>query len=889
MKRFPITLAVLLTAGSLLTGRRDASAGGMRPPPLLNPQSYRSPSEEFVLEVDPGSRFGEGAGSYRLTRGKRELWKKRLPFTLAEAAVAEDGTAAGYAYTAGPHGYGELRIVILNPDGSLRLDERAKRESSRFLHVPPNPQVVGQFLDPENDRFVVRIADPDINRGQEEWRPFQLSSGKQLPAYRPATLMPDAELARWVLDARPVRGTPLSLVHWWRYQDGAIGARFTLIGLDGRPVWSLDLPQDYLYPADKQLEDRRQEWMRAHGAILTTEHRREFEVRFVRDGQRVRFSVQPAGEGWKVAEVERRVYQPPPPAPPQPKIPSRQLASLGAVTLRAPADTPQPIRDVSDLAFDGQGRIALLRPEADGSATFMRISQAGQVLGQVRLTALPRGESWRWTGFTWVGGDRFIVTRSNEKAEGGAAAWRVDFATSQARRLTQLAGLSVKRIAGFPDGRFVVLGTASHRYTVEEKVQAYDAAGHLRWSLSSNGADGSSPSRLFSPEDLAVTADGNVVVLDVIQHTLQYFDPSGRYQRTLALKKAWGREPSYPSSLAPDPRGGLVVEDFDGDPPVVRMDSRGKVRAQFQPRFRDGRTFTRYQLAVDPQGRLWTCDGYSALRLDATGRVDRILGSPPVAARLGAIRRVRLDGRGRIYAQAERTGAVHAFDPAGRHLYVCSPGAKQFDEFSGTDLLTVTRDGHVYLGDPSAGGVLHFGPNGRSLAPLSAKGAWKVPHWSVSTYQIRLDRPGRPALRIERRPDRNWLGMMLSHTASLDGRLIVMEGWLTGRVTVSLYSPEGKGLRTFQASSVYGPPDAAALGAGLLVLGAADGCVAYDLQGKPLWKFRPHRPLQGAAWQPFLRGNELLLFDGEQTLLRYRLPRAPKQHGHGVPVAGSAL
>jgi hypothetical protein len=143
----------------------------------------------------------------------------------------------------------------------------------------------------------------------------------------------------------------------------------------------------------------------------------------------------------------------------------------------------------------------------------------------------------------------------------------------------------------------------------------------------------------------------------------------------------------------------------------------------------------------------------------------------------------------------------------------------------------------------------------------------------VDRSEIRLVRAGVPVRQITRRPDRTWLADIDAAAVAPDGRLAVLEGWLSGQVTVSLYSPQGAALGSFQASAVYGVPLEAAFNADLLVLGSERGIVTYDRMGRPRWKFPRGPPLQDGLWQPFLLGRELLLFDGSHTLFRYLLPR----------------
>lgn len=99
--------------------------------PVLNPTPYRSANEAFVLDVDPSEPDGSGSGHCRLTRDGRVVWERQHPFTFFEAAVANDGTVAGVAYSLGldgggyRDGQGDLRLVVHHV---LELNLPARRE-----------------------------------------------------------------------------------------------------------------------------------------------------------------------------------------------------------------------------------------------------------------------------------------------------------------------------------------------------------------------------------------------------------------------------------------------------------------------------------------------------------------------------------------------------------------------------------------------------------------------------------------------------------------------------------------------------------------------------------------------------------------------------------------
>jgi hypothetical protein len=156
--------------------------------PVLQPYSRTSPDGRWTGRVDPSQRDGSGPAQVRCVHVGKDAWSGEKPWTLWDALVTNEGFVAGYAYSQGGQtmvAKGEFHAVILAPDGSVRLDEPHPRESSNFLHTPPNPLALGLFQHAGLKRVVLRITDPDVNRHSEEWWCYHLPEAKQVLRKRP--------------------------------------------------------------------------------------------------------------------------------------------------------------------------------------------------------------------------------------------------------------------------------------------------------------------------------------------------------------------------------------------------------------------------------------------------------------------------------------------------------------------------------------------------------------------------------------------------------------------------------------------------------------------------------------------------------------------------------
>ena len=182
--------------------------------PVINPRTYVSPSGEFVLDVDPSDLYGRGAATYRVSKSGALVWTGNKPFTLYDGGITDTGIFAGFAYTYGIEGYpevrtndvpGEFHVVAVRPDGEIVLQDVVKRTSSRFLHCVPNPLAHGVLVDGPRNRLIVVINDEDVNRRQQQWWTYELSSGKSLSKSRRGPTVPPTSIPK------PTQPQPLDL------------------------------------------------------------------------------------------------------------------------------------------------------------------------------------------------------------------------------------------------------------------------------------------------------------------------------------------------------------------------------------------------------------------------------------------------------------------------------------------------------------------------------------------------------------------------------------------------------------------------------------------------------------------------------------------------------
>lgn len=817
-----------------------------RMPSVLQPRTYVSPSGECTALVNPTNRAGGGPAHYRVKRGQTVLWEGKRPFTLWEADLTDSGTLAGYAYSQGEEGfwgesarrgYGTLDIVIVAPDGTTRLRSSVPRESG-YLHGLPSPWGEGVLASETTDRLFLRTENARRQRDQT-WFVYTLSTGKRLK-----DIVFSEEHAS-ILKAKQVVGTPLFLLHQWLFTDGDpwhTGARFTLVDLNGKSVWSRDLPTDYDIPQDEDAQDALHSEIRREGAILETTKPGQLTLRFVREKQRVTFTVaKDPGGVWRVTEAGREPYIASKPPPVVFTAPTVALTRQGTLTLRSPStQAAHPIREIRNLVAAGPGRLAFLREEKD----LVVVSEQGKVLRTVSLAALAlEPEKDRLSQLLWRNGEQFLIFVEREKeGKHSLHTYPVDAQTKTIGKPLRSEETLLQAAAALPKGGWITLGSIHQRFTITHALVAYDGALKKRWELIVDGyRDSEKPRALLSPESVTVLRDGTVAVLDVIQRTVHLYTEAGHWFKTISLKKAWKRDPNYPSDILATPDGGFLIHDFDTEPSLIWMTKTGKVLAEATPHDLTGQVIEFPQPTISQGGSLWVSDDYCLLQQNQKGRPVHLLGTPPDTRSLTAISDVKIHPDGRILAVDKRTSTAHLFTADGTWRTRYRPQAPQgsFRSFMGMSL--------------------EFGPNNTFLI---------ADEW-FDLRGKRIPSPTRPYRRpLERRPDGQWLDgirMRLSPGAvARDGSLALLDDkW------VCLYTPAREPLRQFPLPDNLGDYPKLAYDGKHVVLTGDKTLVCYTATGAPRWQ----APLPFPEALPFLtdEGQTLCLFDGKRTIYRYAM------------------
>lgn len=841
------------------------------PDPDLDPATYLSSSGKFALWVNPSEPDGSGPATYRLSEGTTVKWTKTLPFTFHKASVTDTGRSIGYGYTQGRTQVRDLDVAIISEKGDVLLEDKHPRTYG-FEHEPPGPYGIGILPDPVSDRWLVSVS-----RGS--WFKYSLEQARFLGEVKQAS---GVECANWIVDEQCIVGTPLILADWWHFSDG-MGVVYALHDRDGKVVWKLEMPSDYELSGSEEEQDKMRDLMQTKGSILRSDQANRFDLRFVRAGQRVTFEVREELGKWQVSEVSRTPYAPPVGKVEKPVklvVAERQLQVIRQVVLPVEGGKKVPELGRIDAFFPlDRGRFAVLR----NGTNLDLIDGRGAKVRTVDLGQVDEGRSHRLAAH--LGGSKFLLITSKSGENGSAHALTVDLSTGDRRDLLDFKCDDVNAITGFPDGSFAALSTEHSKYSSTEHLGYYGPTGKLVW-MNGEAGFGGDDAELLSPEDLASTKAGWILVLDNIRDSLQVYDRSGKLVKFLDLGKVWDKKPSYPVEVIETRDGGYAMNDFGGEPPMYVMGPDGVIRQALLPRYKDGKAVARFDGPVqDSEGALWISDGKALMQVGKDGIVARLIGPEPASSGLSEIGDIHIDAVGTIYALDINSGEVHLFDKDGKRTAVAKPLAKDFDkrplEYA---WLKVARSGDIYVGGGTGEGDLHFSPTGARLGyvdypstfgniPVSAQEPYKrevSPQWRWHGTLL-LDENGKDVARLRRWPDLRWMTDGPSAVAP-DGRLMSFGGpedpmgfRLQAPDRIAFFTPGGLPEGMAPLPKGLGIVASSAFDGALSYFQCEESIVAIDRTGRAIWRFTPKGGIRSIC--PSLGG--LAVFDGEKTITWY--------------------
>lgn len=748
---------------------------------------------------------------------------------------------------------------------------------------PHQPVVWGITGFEESDVGIIHIRQQNLSNLSEWWR-YRLSTGEYLGSLTPSQPASEDRFAPAIAYAQ-LPGKPLVVAHWCVYDPMTIGARISLLNEQGDEIWMTDFPGEY--DGFGRNWDRHRDLVQA-GIVQLAVEGDEFNFTSFSRGSVIRYAVREAGNNWLVEEVGSREFdeesllaRPSPPV-----LGEVDVEFLGRFTLDQ-ANAEPTFEFITGFDIDGDGRFGLTTFDRITNR-FILIDQDGRRIRE--HTLMPGGDEPGLQGLraVWSDSDRWLVYHDG-LGMGRAKAWWFDAKTGLLQELPSLRTGSLQSPVPLQEGGFTALTGSG--WSITSMLTVFDDTGRIRWRVG-----------LRSPKTITVTTDGHIVALESSPSRLLTYTTDSELISTVSLRQILGRNPNYASGLEADTDGGVILHDFDGSPPISRIRRDGDVRAEFHPRFEDGRLFSIGDVRADAHGNLWTSDSYSLLKLNNDGVVALTIGEQPEDRPLREISAMTIGPDGRIYAVNGGNATVHVFTPEGKLDSILRPEPKDFPIEPGTGSVTVSPDGSIFYyptrqyGRDTNRGYLRLDKDGNRMGftgPVLGETSenWLAQPvsghiWAIGDDSFALMDPDHKLIRrIQRRPNHDWLARILGGAMAADGSLAVIAApemyrlmTAPGPVVVCTYDPDGtpvKMISLFEDSEffriAYVPP--------YIVTTESDRLLIYDartdtpprrmslprIEGikRPYWTV--HR-----GWA----ADEVLLRESASLeILRFRLPQ----------------
>lgn len=756
-----IKLWSFVLALTLLCVGRTSHAGLFEEKPL-DPTTYYSATKKFGLKVVPSSRYGEGGAEYTFLERVKIQWNKKLEFTLRDVKITSTGIIAGYSYSKGFHGYANkdsrLSVWLLDRQGKTLYSWSTLRNMPTSLHSPDYPYCQGVMLHEKFANVIFRIYPASETEGGEEWMVISLETFKKKESI--AFGKCKDELPGRFKEVIPIADHPLFLTfneEWISTPSKAtdhvlyartVGTTFRIIDYKGNLVWIDKNPDDINHEMLGCKPEHLSRFRDDNPLLGAGTGPGEFWVLHLKEDEKVTHKIAEDRKievvrreklNWKEAQKKREsdehaatlMYHDAP----------THLSSFQVGTKPEPGSLPEHIEYFDFDKQDNIGCIAF----CDKAYFFYLISQENKVIAwkeldqkdwhKLRPSSLLKctGDKWLLLLSYFEENPRLLVLSSEGEVEREI---KIDFPGGE-------------RMANDENGNIAVLSTAGG------KIRQFNARGKVLWTFDEYfGSSSSGPGALLSPEDIALTPDDELIVLDNIAQKAQYYSLQGKPLRTIDFEETKSGEIDYPTFISVNREGIVHVKESAGKHRIQRYSKEGKWLSSIRMRHKNGKSIGYIRdMRFDNGDNLWISDGV-ACRIAKEGNTTKVLGTLPPKDAIRNISAIDTDSKGNLYVYDDENLAVVSFGPDGKkrswfslppreeedYVLPGSPGWKMFVDSEDLINFSIANDSYV-----------RFNSSGKEVDHKTSRGE---KHWGISNRAIVLrDNKGQEILQIRKGND----------------------------------------------------------------------------------------------------------------------------------------
>lgn len=235
------------------------------------------------------------------------------------------------------------------------------------------------------------------------------------------------------------------------------------------------------------------------------------------------------------------------------------------------------------------------------------------------------------------------------------------------------------------------------------------------------GEKGSEAGQFHEPRGVAVDAEGNVIVADAANHRIQktvigttsFLERPGVPVMQFGSHGTGDGQFDMPTGVAVDGEGNILVVDTLNHR-IQKFDSKGKFLAAWGKRGSgEGMLFMPTYVAIDPRGRIYVADsGNNRIQIfDAQGKYLSSIGSVGKdAGHFAEPKGIALDAKGNLWVVDRRNHRLQAFAPDGRSIGTFGKQGPGKGEFNFPEDLAFDSSGRLFVTDGMNGRIQVFKP-----------------------------------------------------------------------------------------------------------------------------------------------------------------------------------
>ena len=253
----------------------------------------------------------------------------------------------------------------------------------------------------------------------------------------------------------------------------------------------------------------------------------------------------------------------------------------------------------------------------------------------------------------------------------------------------------------FNEPRSVAVDSNGNIYVVDRlnhRIQKFDSSGNFitKW-----GSFGSGNTQFKYPRGIAVDSSNNIYVADSDNHKIKKFDSSGNYITSWGGYGSGNGKISYPQDVVIDSNGNVYVSDYDNSR-ITKFSSTGSYITKWGSYGSgDGQFKPAYGLAIDSNNNIYVADRNNnrVQKFDSSGNFIMKFGSYGTnEGEFSSPSDILVDADGDIYVTDEQS-RIQKFDEAGGFKSKTGDGGNFNGSFISPQGMAFDSVGNIYVAD----------------------------------------------------------------------------------------------------------------------------------------------------------------------------------------------